>query len=348
MTATFTVPTELSATEPPESRGFARDEVRLLVANPDGIRHTRFREIASFLDPGDLVVVNTSATIPAAVDGIRACDEQIVVHFSSPLDDGAWAVELRLADGSGPVPDAVVGETVYLEGCESALLVAPYPDARALLGSRLWRARLSIDGSVPGYLALHGRPITYGYLRGTWPLADYQTVFARDPGSAEMPSAARPFTDKLVTDLVVRGLAVAPITLHACVSSLDAGEVPLPERFSVPETTARLVNFTRKNGRRVIALGTTVARALESVARADGTVTSGRGWTDLVLGPDRPARAVTGLVTGWHTPESSHLALLEAVAGRQLVQEAYDAALEAGYLWHEFGDSCLLLPNKGQ
>jgi len=345
MTATFTLPAELSATEPPEARGIARDQVRLLVATPDGIAHAIFRDLPSFLEPGDLVVVNTSSTLPSAVDAFRACDERIVVHFSSPLDDGTWAIELRLVDGSGPIGDGVVGETVYLAGHESALLVEPYPDACEYLGSRLWRARLSVD-SVPHYLARHGRPIAYNYLRGAWPLDDYQTVFARDAGSAEMPSAARPFTDRMVTDLAVRGVAVAPITLHAGVSSLEAGEAPLPERFSVPEATAQLVNHTRKNGGRVVAIGTTVTRALESAALTDGGLRAKHGWTDLVLGSDRPARVVDGLVTGWHTTESSHLQLLEAVAGELLVRRAYDAAIDARYLWHEFGDSCLLLPGK--
>ena len=209
----------------------------------------------------------------------------------------------------------------------------------------MWRARLSID-SVPRYLAVHGRPITYNYLRGAWPLDEYQTVFARDAGSAEMPSAARPFTDRMVTDLIVRGVAVAPITLHAGVSSPEAGEAPMPERFSVPEATARLVNHTTKNGGRVVAIGTTVTRALESAAFTDGSVQAKHGWTNLVLGPDRPARVVEGLVTGWHTPESSHLQLLEAVAGGLLVRDAYDAAIDAHYLWHEFGDSCLFLPAR--
>jgi S-adenosylmethionine:tRNA ribosyltransferase-isomerase len=345
MTATFTLPAELSATEPPEARGLARDEVRLLVATPDGIADAMFRDLPRFFEPGDLVVVNTSSTLPAAVDAFRACDERIIVHLSSPLDDGSWAIELRLADGSGPIQDGVVGETVYLAGDESALLVEPYPDAREYVGSRLWRARLSID-SVPEYLAVHGRPIAYSYVRSAWPLDDYQTVFARDAGSAEMPSAARPFTDRMVTDFVVRGIAVAPITLHAGVSSLEAGEAPLPERFSVPEATARLVNYTRTSGGRVVAIGTTVTRALESAASMDGSVRATHGWTDLVLGPGRPARVVDGLVTGWHTPESSHLQLLEAVAGGLLVRRAYDVAIEAGYLWHEFGDSCLLLPDK--
>jgi len=165
-------------------------------------------------------------------------------------------------------------------------------------------------------------------------------VFSREPGSAEMPSAGRPFTAELAVDLITSGVVLAPITLHAGVASLEAGEQPLPERYSVPAITARLVNLTRSAGGRVVAVGTTVTRALESAAGADGTVLARHGWTDLVLGIEHPARVVTGLITGWHDPEASHLALLEAVAGRALVT----ASDKSGYLGHEFGDSCLLLP----
>jgi S-adenosylmethionine:tRNA ribosyltransferase-isomerase len=198
---------------------------------------------------------------------------------------------------------------------------------------------------VASWLASSGRPIAYDYVPRHWPLASYQTVFAREPGSAEMPSAGRPFTDRLLTDLVTRGVALAPVLLHTGVSSLERGEPPLPEWFRVPAATARLVESTRRAGGRIVAVGTTVTRALESVAAADGSVAAGEGWTDLVLGPDRPARVVDGLVTGWHEPGASHLLLLEAVAGARLVQSAYLAAASAGYLWHEFGDSALLLPD---
>jgi S-adenosylmethionine:tRNA ribosyltransferase-isomerase len=181
-------------------------------------------------------------------------------------------------------------------------------------------------------------------VEGDWPLSDYQTVFGRDPGSAEMPSAGRPFTDSMVTDLVTAGVAVAAVTLHTGVSSLEPGEPPLPEPYRVPVATARLVEHTRRYGGRVVAVGTTVTRALETVAEPDGTVRAGEGWTGLVLGPDRPARVVTGLVTGWHEPGASHLSLLEAVAGHDVVASAYVEARAAGYLWHELGDSALLLP----
>jgi S-adenosylmethionine:tRNA ribosyltransferase-isomerase len=177
-----------------------------------------------------------------------------------------------------------------------------------------------------------------------WPLAEYQTVFAREPGSAEMPSAGRPFTAEVVTDLVTRGVTVAPIVLHTGVSSQEPGEPPQPEWFRVPAATARLVNSAHQAGGRVIAVGTTVTRALESAVGPDGSVCAQQGWTNLVLGPSRPARAVTGLVTGWHAPGASHLALLAAVAGTSLVERAYAEAVRARYRWHEFGDSCLLLP----
>ncbi len=227
-------------------------------------------------------------------------------------------------------------------------LLAPYPPGAAgpagPAGPRLWHADLAVEGGVEGYLARVGAPIRYDYVPGVHPLADYQTVFARQPGSAEMPSAARPFTTEIVTDLVTRGVVVAPLLLHTGVSSLETGEAPLPERFEVPAATARLVNLTRASGGRVVAAGTTVTRALESAADAAGTVHARAGWTDLVLGPHRPARVVRGLVTGWHAPGASHLRLLEAVAGEALVARAYAAALRQRYLWHEFGDSCLLLP----
>jgi S-adenosylmethionine:tRNA ribosyltransferase-isomerase len=333
---TFTLPAELSATEPPEARGLARDDVRLLVASPAGIEHRRFHELPSLLSPGDVVVINTSATLAAAVDGVRDDGSQVTVHFANPMSDGDWLVEVRRPDGSGPTGDAVAGEQIVLPVDITLRIVEPR--------GRFARARLLSEGPVEGYLTQHGHPITYSYLSQRPPLSAYQTVFAREPGSAEMPSAGRPFTDELVTDLVTVGVAVAPIVLHCSVSSPEAGEPPLPERFRVPEATARVVNATHAAGGRVIAIGTTVTRALETVASADGSVSPGQGWTDLVLGPERRAHVVDGLVTGWHEPGASHMQLLTAVAGAELVHKAYDEALAERYLWHEFGDSCLLLP----
>ncbi|WP_433278901.1 S-adenosylmethionine:tRNA ribosyltransferase-isomerase [Pseudonocardia xinjiangensis] len=351
---TFTVPPELSAAEPPEVRGVPRDGVRLLVARGHGpLRHTTFRNLPSALRRGDLVVVNTTDTEPAAVDGHRpdapsADAPPVTLHISGPAPDELFVVELRTPDGRR-VLDGRAGESIRLPGGVVATLMAGHPDPRVSTGSRLWRARIAVAGGLRAWLAEVGRPIRYSYLRGDWPLDAYRTVFAT-PGpefaSAEMPSAARPFTPEVLAGLRRRGVGVAELVLHTGVSSLEAGEVPLPERYRVPAATADLVNATRAAGGRVVAVGTTVTRALETVADPGGLVRPGAGWTHLVLGPDRPARVVDGLVTGWHEPTASHLLLLEAVAGTALVGRACAAAVDRGYLWHEFGDSCLLLPTR--
>jgi S-adenosylmethionine:tRNA ribosyltransferase-isomerase len=334
---TFVLPDGVEASAPPTSR----DGVRLLVAHQGGIEHTRFADLGRFLSPGDLLVVNTSGTLPAAVDGIRDDGRPVTLHFATALDDGSWVVEIRPRhDATGPLEDTGSGDAITLPDGVRAVLIAPHPAGQ----SRLWHATVGVDGGVPAYLARHGRPIRYSYVSEPMPLAEYQTVFARQRGSAEMPSAGRPFTSELVTDLVTRGLVIAPIELHTGVSSQEPGEPPQPERYRVPEPTARLVNMTRAWGGRVVAVGTTVTRALESAADDVGVVRERAGWTDLVLGPDRPAQVVSGLITGWHAPGASHLRLLEAVAGADLVDAAYAEAVRARYLWHEFGDSCLLLP----
>jgi S-adenosylmethionine:tRNA ribosyltransferase-isomerase len=334
---TFALPDGVEASAPPTSR----DGVRLLVAHQGGIEHARFAELGRFLSPGDLIVVNTSATLPAAIDGTRGDGRPVTLHFATALDDGSWVIEMRpQRDATGPVEDARGGEAIILPDGVRALLLAPHPDGQR----RLWQAAVGVEGGVPAYLARYGRPIRYPYVPRPVPLAEYQTVFARQPGSAEMPSAGRPFTAELVADLVTRGIVIAPIELHTGVSSQEPGEPPQPERYRVPEPTARLVNMTRAWSGRVVAVGTTVTRALESAADEVGVVRERAGWTDLVLGPGRPAQVVGGLITGWHAPGASHLQLLEAVAGPELVDRAYAAAVNARYLWHEFGDSCLLLP----
>ncbi|HEX4726548.1 MAG TPA: S-adenosylmethionine:tRNA ribosyltransferase-isomerase [Jatrophihabitans sp.] len=338
MITTFELPAGLAAAAPPPTRA----GVRLLVASRSGIEHARFNDLGLFLSPGDLVVVNTSGTLAAAVDGTRRRDQQTVtVHFATALDDGNWVVELRPEhNATGPLPDSRIGDVIMLPGNLPIVLTGPYPDGQL----RLWRASIEVAVDMLAHLARHGRPIRYGYVPKPYPLTDYQTVFAREPGSAEMPSAGRPFTTELVTELVTRGIAIAPITLHTGVSSQEVGEPPQPERYLVPATTARAVNLTRGWGGRVVGVGTTVTRALESAADRTGVVHERSGWTELVLGPQRPALVVSGLITGWHPPGTSHLELLEAVAGAELVERAYHEAVRTRYLWHEFGDSCLLLP----
>jgi S-adenosylmethionine:tRNA-ribosyltransferase-isomerase (queuine synthetase) len=319
------------AREPAEVRGAGRDDVRLLVAQRGSgrIDHARFAELPELLDPGDLLVVNTSATLPAAVRVLGA-DPTLRLHLSAPIpgdDRGAWLVELR-RDGRR-----------FHGGAPGLVLRLPAGGAVVLLerdGGRLWRAALRLPSAVLHYLARRGEPIRYAHSRREWPLARYQTVYATEPGSAEMPSAGRAFTPELITRLVAAGIDVAPLVLHTGVSSLEAGERPHPEWYSVPRFTRERIELVRRLGGRVIAVGTTVVRALESELD--------EGWTDLVIAPDTPIEQLDGLLTGFHDSDSSHLAMLEAIAGRELLARSYGEAASAGYLRHEFGDLHLILP----
>ena len=340
----FDLPDDLIAEAPPEARGIARDEVRMLVASraTGDLVDTTFRNLPEFVAPGDLLVVNTSATVPAAV----GTDDGRVAHFSTELPDGdgtRWVVELRRPCGVGSLRDdrAQPGDRVGLAGGGALDLVSKFPEDGP---PRLWVAVPRVSVPVLDYLARYGHPIRYGCTELRWPIDAYQTAFAVDPGSAEMPSAARGFTPELVTRLVTKGIGIAPITLHTGVSSQEAGEPPYAEWYRVPAATAERVNAAHDAGRSVIAIGTTPTRALETVAGPDGRAHAGEGWTEVVVTPERGVRVVDGLLTGWHEPEASHLRLLEAVAGRELLDRSYDAALELGYHWHEFGDLHLISP----
>ena len=440
MTVAVRVPEELSARVPAEQRGpgLDRDAVRLLVSRGTEVSHHGFGELPRLLRAGDLLVVNTSPTLAAAVDGWIG-HARVVVHFSTPGDDGRWAVELREPDGKGTSrarAGGPAGTEVRLPGDARLALEEPL-SAR---GARLWWARVSgaeragtggpgigeggtgvprigvagpggpsgqvsepgtgvvgpgtpeaaasgpgapgpgVPRSVAGAGALgpevsrpgvsepatsgssvsgagvlallreHGRPIRYSYTERDQPLSVYQTVFSLPSedgtGSAEMPSAARPFTARMVAELVSRGVQFAPITLHTGVASAEVHEPPYPERFAVSEASARSINAVRAGDGRVIAVGTTAVRAVESAAGGDGVVRALAGWTDLVVTPERGVRVVDGLLTGLHEPEASHLLMLEAVAGRAAVDRSYEEALRGFYLWHEFGDVHLILPDE--
>ena len=345
-TTQFTRPTDRTATKPAEARGLDRDQTRLLVGSAAGISHTRFRDIGSHLRAGDLLVVNNSATVAAELDARSNRHGRVVLHLATRLDDLSYVIELRSApDAAAPLLDAAPDDVVSLAGGVSVRLLSPYPLERQApngSGNRLWRASVSDPLALAVELRRAGRPISYGYLDGRFPLTAYQTVFSTVPGSAEMASAGRPFTDRLVTSLISNGVMLAPVTLHTGVSSQESSEGPQPEWFEITPTTAALVNHTRSHGRRVVAVGTTATRALESAVGSDGKAHAASGWTEHVVTPHSPPRVVDGLITGWHDPEASHLLLVEAIAGQVLTQHAYDAAIEGRYLWHEFGDSALL------
>jgi S-adenosylmethionine:tRNA ribosyltransferase-isomerase len=321
MTLEFTLPASREAHEPPEARGLGRDGVRLLVTEGGRIGHHRFTDLPSLLRAGDVLVVNTSATMPAAVPAAGG----LVVHFSTEQPDGTWLVELRRDDQ--PFPGRA--GRFALAGGDAVTLVAPFGSGR------LWTAEVDVP-DVPAYLAAHGAPIRYSYVPSRWPLSYYHTVFGVTPGSAEMPSASRPFTDRLVTRLVAHGVQFAPVLLHTGVASPETHERPYPERFAVPATSRAVVDRARAEGRRVIAVGTTAVRAIES----DGD----EGWTDVIVTPSRGVRRVDGLLTGFHEPKASHLDMLAAIVDETALATTYREAIEHGYLWHEFGDVNLLLP----
>jgi S-adenosylmethionine:tRNA ribosyltransferase-isomerase len=331
---------------PPEERGLSRDRVLMLVADPaaGALYHGHFDELPELLGPGDVLVLNTSRTLPAALPARSAGGARLLLHLSTPAPGerpGRWIVELRTTGGRRRGGHA--GQRLLLPGGAEAELLATY------VGSRLWVADLHLGGrDLLDYLDSHGQPIRYRHAHANWPLDAYQNVYAVEPGSAEMPSAGRPFTAGMITRLVARGIDVAPVVLHTGVSSLERGEPPYSERFEVSRPTAERVNLARALGGRVVAVGTTSVRALESAAHVDGSVRAASGWTDLVIGAERPVRVVDAVLSGFHDRDSSHLQLLESVAGKALLEGAYAAALEHGYLRHEFGDVLLVLSQRGQ
>ena len=351
----FALPAHLEAAEPPEARGLKRDDVRLLVSHvdTDSIAHARFSDLPGWLSPGDLLVVNTSGTLKAALAARTRNGHRFELHLSTRLPGNFWVIEVRRPGpvASLPCRDALAGSRFELEAGGVITVLAPYPlDGALNAPSRLWIAALELDGPVLPYLERFGSPIRYSYVTTSWPESMYQTVFATEPGSAEMPSAGRPFTAELVTRLVSTGIQVAPVLLHTGVASLEDHEPPYEEYFRVTRETADRVNSTKRSGRRVVAVGTTVVRALETVTDSHGVASPGEGWTSLVIGPERRLRAVNAMITGLHEPHATHLALVReviAAAGGELpaahLDRAYTEARQTGYLWHEFGDSHLIL-----
>lgn len=349
----FNLPRNLEAGEPPEARGLARDQVRMLASHykNDTIAHTNFRNLPNFLDPGDVLVINTSATRKSALDTCTPQDVPLKLHLSTQLDQDIWVVELRyVVDGaSESYYEASTNDVLPLPGGGVARLLVPHDRRSHSLGhhpdgkTRLWKAKVTTPEPVQAYLDAHAAPIRYRYVKKVWPISYYQTVYATEIGSAEMPSAGRPFTPQLITRLIAQGVNFAPVILHAGVASLEAHETPYEEYYRVPDEAAHKINRAKCLGKRIIAVGTTSARAIETVTDEYGKVHPGEGWTELVITPRRGIRAIDALITGLHEPKASHLSLLAAFAGREHIQLVYDEALRKKYLWHEFGDIHLLL-----
>jgi S-adenosylmethionine:tRNA ribosyltransferase-isomerase len=359
---TFTLPPELAAREPAERRGLARDGVRLLVIDrrTGATQHTRFDRLGEHLEPGDLLVFNSSRTLPAALDGCAPGGPCLEVRLAEHLPDDSWLALLLCRPLTLPSPPSdgeegrVRGGGPFACGLRRGLVLHFGHGLRATVHERdariprLWRLRFSRAGrELIDLLYRLGRPVRYEHVSQPWGLDYYQTVYAREPGSAEMPSAGRAFTWRLLFGLRRQGVEVAHVVLHTGLSSyldddLDAGHPVCEEEYLVSEAAAEKVNGARAAGRRVIAVGTTVVRALESAAGPSGRVDAGHGYTRLRVTAGHRLRAVDGLLTGLHEPEASHLDLLTAFLPAGRVKEAYEEAVALGYLWHEFGDLNLI------
>jgi len=334
----FERPVDLFASQPPEIRGHSRDDVRLMVSSPDGENtHHVFSELPDLLRPGDLLVVNESATLPASLPADSRLG-RLRLNLSTRFSDNLWITEPRWSPAKpGPLP-VEQGETLRI-GDATAKLSRPYPGI-----PRLWLASTSLPAAT--LMAKYGEPIHYSYT-DLYPMETYQTLFSRFPGSAEMPSAARPITAHVRDTLLAHGIGITGIILHTGVSSLEIEDETVehqalyPEPFHISIATAGAINSTHARGGRVIAVGTTVARALET-AWTGGTVRPCSGSTSIYVHPGVGVHSVDGLLTGLHDPVTSHLAMLTAIAGLERVKRAYAEAVRYRYLWHEFGDSHLI------
>jgi S-adenosylmethionine:tRNA ribosyltransferase-isomerase len=342
----FVLPPELAAQAPAERRGLNRDAARLLVVDRwfHLARHTSFDHLGDFLRPGDLLVFNSSRTLPASLLGSVAGGPEVELRLAEHLPDGSWLALVICR--AGELFACGIHEGMVVEFGKGLTATIGQRDERI---GRLWRVSFSASGAaLLDLLYKLGRPVRYEYVSAPWGLDYYQTVYAREPGSAEMPSAGRAFTWKLLFDLKRRGIETASIVLHTGLSSyldddMDARHLASEEEYFVSEEAAAKINRARRAGRRVIAVGTTVVRALESVADEAGHVTARHGYTRLRITANHTLRAVDGLLTGLHEPEASHLDLLTAFLPAEVIRETYEEAVRLGYLWHEFGDLNLIV-----
>ncbi|MBS4177937.1 S-adenosylmethionine:tRNA ribosyltransferase-isomerase [Lederbergia citrea] len=336
----FQIPKHLNALSPAEYRGKSREDVRLLVLDRlNGTTfHAHFNQLQDYLMPGDLLVINNSRTIPAVLTG-KYKNNTIEVRLSRQVSEQEWdAVILGNT--------LAIGSTLTFPGDMSAVVISD--------GSELPLVTLSFSKSgldLLNHIYRIGLPIHYEYIDYPWPLDTYQTAFASVPGSVEMPSAGRALSWKMLNNLKEQGIDFGFLQLHTGLSYYGENMWPHPEKhpesYCIPLKTAQQIAKTKVNGGRVIAVGTTVVRALETAANEDGTVKPQSGLTSLYIKKDYQLTVVDGLLTGFHEPEASHLDLLTAFIEENHLIKAYSKALDQGYLWHEFGDMNLVLNMNG-
>ncbi len=341
----FDLPQDLACPKPTEDRNIRRDEVRLLVTTNSGsIEHSTFNHLSTFLQKGDVLVVNTSATIPSAIPVSLPAGKKGKLHFSTKLSDNKWLVEIREITGNKTIR--------WKEGQEG--MIFPLPGGAGIFLQQkfykndqwldLWIANFHGDQPMENYLTDHAKPIQYEKLDRQYPLSYYQTFFSFHPGSAEMPSAGRGFTAELVERLLKKGVSIVPILLHTGVSSLEENETPYPEHTEIDPVAASIINAAKVEGRRIIAVGTTAIRAIETAVNEDGIVLPYRGNTELFIDENYSMKIIDGLLTGFHEPRASHLNMLQSIGGFEHIDRAYREAIKAGYYWHQFGDLHLILP----
>jgi S-adenosylmethionine:tRNA ribosyltransferase-isomerase len=332
-------PREQRASLPAELRGLRRDGARLCVVERamGRITHTTVAHLGEHLAPGDLLVVNSSRTLPAALRVTRDDGQQVQLRAGA-LREGEWDALAVETDPPHRNVELRVGELLRARSGLELRVHCERADAPLL-----WRMTVEF-GDPMTTLLRDGEPIRYSYVPEPVALEHYQTVYAGTPGSVEIPSAGRHLTWELLGELRTAGIDVTDIVLHCGLSSFQDDDVdrhkPLIEEwFAIRTETAERIN----RARRVIAVGTSVIRTLETAADADGTVHAMSGWTPLVITPRTRLRVVDTLLTGLHEPPATHLDMLGALLDESLLERAYAEVRERGYLWHEFGDAMLIV-----
>ncbi len=345
----YHLPKNLECSIPTEIRGINRDEVRLMISNisTDNVQHDTFKNIVDYLNEDDVLVVNTSGTIKAAIPAKNKNNTFLQIHLSTQLKNKKWVAELReISENNtqryfGGQPNEIIE---LIHGGSIRLIQPYYSNSNQEDHLQLWTIELIIEEEVSHYLEKFAQNIQYFNIKKNYPNSFYQTIFAKEFGSAEMPSAGRAFTQNVLDQLEKKGVEIIPILLHTGVASLEMNEKPYEEYFEISKKSATAINNARKKGKNIIAVGTTVIRAIETLTSSQKITSSGKGWTNIFITPERGVNGIDGLITGFHEPKASHLFMLEAITKRKHLEITYHEAVHHKYLWHEFGDLHLILP----
>ena len=323
-----------------------KTNVRLLVVNGDEIEDSSMDRLPDHLRSGDLLVVNDAATLPASLRGLDGGNNQVEVRLTTQLDEQVWqAAVFGAGDWRTPTEERPSPPS-FAKGDE--ILISSNFRARVRGDNQLSERLLDLEFNLSGEelwrnLYRYGKPVQYSYLADELKLWSVQNIYSGRPWAVEMPSAGHALNWRLLLRLIGKGVRIVPLTHGAGLSStgdtrIDR-ELPLAEKFEIPAATMESVRQTRASGGRVIAVGTSVVRALES---ADLGLS---GFTTLKVGPGYELKIVSGLLTGTHDVSESHYQLLRAFLPENVLASVSRRLEERNYLTHEFGDLCLILPS---